>query len=439
MTTGASDPERVDLEVDYLVIGGGTAGGVVAARLTEDPGVSVGVLEWGPDDRGEDRARYLRRWAEMVESEYDLDYRSVPQTRGNSGIRQTRARLLGGCSTTNTMISWRPLRADLDEWAELGAAGWDADTFQPYFDRLAIPIHPVATADRNPVLADIVQAASTALGLPVQERWNDGRTDVDAHGTGFFELGYDPATNVRGSTSIWYLHPILDARENLTLVTGARVTRLLLEGGRAIGAEYRDAEGVVHVARARREIVVAAGAIDTPRLLLLSGIGPRAVLEAAGVPVAVELPGVGENLQDHAEGLVVWETVEDPPDISASGWDAGAMLQVDAGRPERPDVMMHFPVEAWVEHPKNHGIVFPEHIVAIAPNVAKPSSRGRVWIASPIRMPPPHRLPLFHRPGGPRRADAARRRARRAGDRRGRAVPQPHRARGVPRRRRAVR
>lgn len=378
MNTGAA-PE----EFDYLVVGGGTAGGVVAARLSEDPGVSVGLLEWGPSDQGEDRARYLRRWAEMVGSEYDLDYRSVPQERGNSQIRQTRTRLLGGCSTTNTMISWRPLRADLDEWAAAGADGWDADTFQPYFGRLSIPVHPVAEADRNPLLADMVVSAAAALDLPVQERWNDGRTDASARGAGFFELGYDPETNVRGSTSIHYLHPVLQSRPNLRLLTGARATRVVLEGNRAAGVEFRDASGSVRIARARREIVLSCGAIDTPRLLLLSGIGPREVLKSAGIDVTHELPGVGENLQDHAEGLVVWQATASPPAVSASGWDAGAMLQLDDGPPERPDVMMHFPVEAVVDHPRALGITFPDRIVAIAPNVAKPRSRGTVRVSSP--------------------------------------------------------
>jgi choline dehydrogenase-like flavoprotein len=382
-------PVVADLEFDYVIVGGGTAGGVVAARLSEDPEVSVGILEWGPDDRGEDRARYLRRWDEMVESEYDLDYRSAPQERGNSRIRQTRTRLLGGCSTTNTMISWRPLRADLDEWVAAGADGWDADTVQPYFERLEIPIHPVAAADRNPLLAHMVESAASALDLPVQERWNDGRTDADARGTGFFELGYDPETNVRGSTSIWYLHPILDERENLQLITGARATRIVLEGRRAVGIEYRDADGAQRVVHARREIVLSAGAIDTPRLLLLSGIGPEDELEAAGVPVHLDLPGVGRNLQDHAEGLVVWESTHLPPSTSASGWDAGAMVRLHEGPPERPDVMMHFPVEPWVEHPRAGGVQFPDRIVAIAPNVAKPRSRGRVGITSPDPEDPP--------------------------------------------------
>lgn len=375
-------------EYDYVVVGGGTAGGIVAARLSENPDVTVGLLEWGPSDRDEGRARSIRRWEEMIESEYDLDYRSVPQERGNSAIRQSRMRILGGCSTANTMIAWRPPASDLDEWVEAGAAGWDAASFQPYFDRLRIPIHPVAEADRNPFVADVVAAAAEALGLPLQERWNDGRSDALARGAGFFEVGYDPETNVRGSSSIHYLHDVMDARASLDVITGARAERVVVSDGRAVAVRYRDADGALHEVLARREIVLACGAIDTPRLLLLSGIGPAGVLAAAGIEQVHELAGVGENLQDHAEGLVVWEAVAAPPAISASGWDAGAMVGVD-GDPAKADVLMHFPVEPVVDHPRARGVHFPASIVAIAPNVAKPHSRGRVSIASGDPSEPP--------------------------------------------------
>lgn len=388
MTASTTRTTAAAAEYDYVVVGGGTAGGIVAARLSENPDVTVGLLEWGPSDRDEGRARSIRRWEEMIESEYDLDYRSVPQERGNSAIRQSRMRILGGCSTANTMIAWRPPAADLDEWVAAGAVGWDAASFQPYFDRLRIPIHPVATADRNPFVADVVASAAAGLGLPLQERWNDGRTDTLARGAGFFEVGYDPETNVRGSSSIHYLHDVMDSRESLDVITGARAERLVVQDGRAIAVVYRSEDGVVRTVRARQEIVLACGAIDTPRLLLLSGIGPVDVLEAAGIEPVVELPGVGENLQDHAEGLVVWEAVSAPPAVSASGWDAGAMVGVD-GDPAKADVLMHFPVEPVVDHPRARGVDFPPNIVAIAPNVAKPHSRGRVTIASADPADPP--------------------------------------------------
>ena len=176
---------------DYLVVGGGTAGCIVASRLSEDPTVGVTVIEAGPSDENEPRARSIRRWAEMLESDYDQDYRSVPQVRGNSGIRQARMHILGGCATANTMITWRPLRADTDEWVALGADGWDADTLGRCFDRLATPIGPVAEGDRNPYVADVVEAARTALDLPARENWNsDDDFARTGEGAGFFDYGY---------------------------------------------------------------------------------------------------------------------------------------------------------------------------------------------------------------------------------------------------------
>ena len=366
-------------EFDYLVIGGGTAGCIVAARLAEDPAVSVGLVEWGPSDEHEPRARSIRRWAEMLEGEYDLDYRSVPQERGNSGIRQARLRILGGCSTANTMISWRPRVADLREWVDLGARGWDAATVHPYYERLRTPITPVPPQDQNPFVAGVITSASAALGLPVRSAWND--EDV-VEGTGFFEIGYRPETNTRSSSSICYLHPAQRDRANLSVLLRTRALRLILDGGnRAAGVLVRGADGATAEVLARREVVVCAGAIDSPRLLQLSGIGPSAVLGAAGVDVRVDLPGVGENLMDHAEGMVVWEVAEPPSPVCATGWDAGALVRLTPGA-ARPDITMHFPVEAWVDHVVAHGVEMPPAYVAIAPNVAKPRSRGRVWITS---------------------------------------------------------
>lgn len=372
-------------DFDYLVVGGGTAGCIIAARLSEDPDVRVGLVEWGPDDKHEERARRIRRWAEMGESEYDLDYRSVPQARGNSHIRQTRMRLLGGCANANTMISWRTLAADLDEWVALGATGWDPQTVQPYFDRLQTPITPIPPQDRNPLLADMIQAAATALDLPVQDRWNDGRLDHRAEGTGFFEIGYLPEGNIRSATSTYYLHPVAD-RPNLTVLLESRVTRIVHDGEHATGVEVVTG-GRPATLTATREVVVCAGAIDTPRLLQLSGIGPDEVLRAAGVPAVVDLP-VGENLMDHAEGLVVWRARRPVPEQQATGWDAGALIALHAPA-DRPDILMHFPVEPYLAQAEQFGAQFPDTTVAIAANVARPHSRGRVWITSDRPDDPP--------------------------------------------------
>jgi choline dehydrogenase-like flavoprotein len=368
---------------DYVIVGGGTAGCIVAGRLSEDPDVTVTVLEPGPSDADEPRALDIRRWAEMLEGEYDLDYRSVTQARGNSNIRQARMRILGGCSTANTMITWRPLPADLDEWVGLGAKGWDAASVHPYYARLATPITPVAEKDRNPYVADVVAAARHALDLPARTHWNSDEDFAQTgRGAGFFEIGYTPETHLRSSTSVHYLHEAIRTRDNLTVRHGMRATRVLIDDGSAVAVLATDADGAEHRFDAAREVIVCCGAIDTPKLLQISGIGPRQVLSDAGVDVVVDSPGVGENLMDHAEGLIVWQAIHEIPRTCATGWDAGAAVRLHEDGPARPDVLMHFPVEAVADHAVTYGASLPDHIVSIAPNVAKPKSRGRVWITS---------------------------------------------------------
>ncbi|PPF39661.1 choline oxidase [Pseudoclavibacter sp. AY1H1] len=363
---------------DYVVVGGGTAGSIVASRLSEDPSVTVALIEAGPSDVDEPRAGSIRRWAEMLEGEYDLDYRSVPQARGNSFIRQARLRILGGCSTANTMISWRPLRGDLEEWAAAGVEGWGYEEVSRAFDRIAAPMVPVADADRNPYIQDAVTSAAAALDLPQRRRWN---AEEFVEGAGFFEIGYYPENNDRASSSRAYLHDNLD-RPNLTVVLSSIVERLTIEGGRVTGVLVRPERGEAHQITARREVVLSCGAIDTPALLQRSGIGPAEVLRAAGVEPILDLAGVGENLQDHAEGLVVWEASGERSEVCATGWDAGYVVRVD---PESavPDISTHIPLHSWTVHAERFGADIPANNVSLAPNVAKPRSRGRVWITSP--------------------------------------------------------
>lgn len=381
------DASDVRHEYDYVIVGGGTAGCILAARLSEDPEVRVALLEAGPSDADEPRATAIRRWDEMVESEYDLDYLSVPNERGNSDIRQARMRILGGCSTANTMITWRPLDGDLHEWVRLGAQGWDPEAVQPYFDRIAAPYEVVAEADRNPHLQRSIEAASRALAIPVQDGWNVGQPPT--RGAGFFEIGYTPETNARSSASRAYLHePGAIERPNLHLVLTALATRIVIDDRRASGVIWRDGDGVERTTHARREVIVCAGAIDSPALLQRSGIGARQTLERAGIDVLVDLPGVGENLQDHAEGLLVWELDDDIPDVRATGWDAGYVYAFDDDA-DVPDVSTHIPVTAWAVHAENRGVQMPARIMSLVPNVAKPASRGRVWVESPSPDDPP--------------------------------------------------
>jgi choline dehydrogenase-like flavoprotein len=372
-------------EYDYVVVGAGTAGAVVASRLSEERTVTVGLVEWGPSDQDEPRALILRRWAEMIESEYDLDYGSVQQRRGNSHIRQARARILGGCSSHNTMVAFAPLAHDLEEWTALGAGGWGPDEFLPYYDRLATNIVHVASEHRNPYLKDVIEAASRALAIPIRERWNASQF---ADGTGFLELGYYPDTGVRSSSSVDYLHPIAN-RPNLNVTLEARALRIMFGAGRRARAlEIGRPDGSRARVAARREIVLCCGAIDTPRLLMLSGVGPARVLDEAGIPVLHDLPGVGRNLMDHPEGLVLWEASRPIPNIGASDWDAIFSMRLKPHTPV-PDILCHIPLMTVAANSERLGFVTPEHSITLTPNVAKPRSRGRVWIDSPDPDRPP--------------------------------------------------
>lgn len=380
---------------EYIIVGGGTAGCIVAARLASLPGhPRVALVERGPEDAHEDRAQAIRNWDRMVESEYAVQHRSVAQTRGNSHIDHTRLHILGGCSTANTMISWRPFRGDLQEWEARGAAGWGPENFLPYYDRLRTRVSVIPPYDRNPRLTRILASAADALDLEEVVEWNEHDYRP---GAGFFEIGYIPETNQRSSASNAYRDLLTRAqlRGNLELLTGHRARTLVLSddgsgatGTTCTGVIVEDADSVVRELSASGEVIVCSGAFESPRLLMASGIGDPEVLREAGVELVVDLPGVGRNLQDHAEGLVVWETRTPTSAESATGWDAGYLWgnsHADgdyAGLDPVPRVTTHVPVETWVEQLVRAGIDLPEHYAGVAPNVSRPSSRGRVWITS---------------------------------------------------------
>jgi choline dehydrogenase-like flavoprotein len=322
----------------------------------------------------------------MLEGEYDLDYRSVEQPRGNSRIRQARARILGGCSSHNTMIALRPPDADFDDWAARGATGWDAAAMAPYFDRLATPIEPVAPEHRNPYLAGVVAAAASALDVPVHDDFN---AVAYRDGVGFLPIGYTPSTGIRSSSSVSYLHPVMGLRENLEIVLDARVLQVLVDdAGTATGIEVRRDDGTRQTITARSEVVLCAGAIDTPRLLLLSGVGPAAHLRELGIPVLAAAEGVGENLTDHPEGLIVWEPTRPIPPVSATDWDVTIMSRLDPAS-KVPDVLAHVPLMTYAVHAENFGLTLPEHSISMTPNVTRPRSRGRVALSSPDPDAPP--------------------------------------------------
>jgi choline dehydrogenase len=365
-------------EYDYVVIGGGTAGSVIASRLTENADVTVAVIEGGPSDVGREDVLTLRRWMGLLGGELDYDYPTTVQPRGNSHIRHSRARVLGGCSSHNTLIAFKPLPSDWDEWEAAGAKGWGAVPMEAYFARLLNNIVPVDEKDRNAIARDFVAAAHGALGVPRVEGFNKKPFD---EGTGFFDLAYHPESNKRSSASVAYLHPVMDERPNLTLLLETWAYRLELAGARATGVHVRAKDGTESLVRARREVLLCAGAVDSPRLLLHSGIGPARDLEELGIPVALDLPGVGENLLDHPESVIVWETDGPIPENSAMDSDAGLFVRRD---PEHagPDLMFHFYQIPFTDNPERLGYERPAHGVSMTPNIPKPRSRGRLYLTS---------------------------------------------------------
>jgi len=377
-------------EFDYVIAGGGTAGCVLAARLTEDPDVSVLLLEAGPSDVGDESILRLGDWMFLLDSGYDWDYLVEPQEKGNSFLRHARGKVLGGCSSHNSCIAFWTPKEDLDEWAAMGLTGWSAAECWPLIARLETndgpgehhgrsgPVNIMTISPQDPCGAAILEAAAQA-GLPTS-RFNEGETVVN--GAGWFQINATP-DNVRSSSSHAYLHPIVGTRPNLELRTGCWVKRVGLSGGRATGVDYLTPD-ILTQARvtARREVILSAGAIDTPKLLMLSGIGPGAHLQQFGIPVAVDLPGVGENLDDHVEGIVQWDALAPMVRQSTQWWEIGVFSSSEPGL-DRPDLMMHYGSVPFDMNTARWGYPTTENGFCLTPNVCRGRSRGTVRLRSP--------------------------------------------------------
>ncbi|MEU6051840.1 GMC family oxidoreductase N-terminal domain-containing protein [Streptomyces xanthochromogenes] len=373
-------------EFDYVVVGGGTAGCVVAARLSEDPSVTVCLLEAGPSDVGDDNVLRLERWMGLLESGYDWDYPVEPQAHGNSFMRHARARVLGGCSSHNSCIAfWAPAE-DLNAWEAAGCSGWGAaDTF-PLYQRLETNDAPgdhhgrtgpvkIRTVQPNDPCGSAVLQACAQADIPTAS-FNSGTTVL--RGAGWFQINSDE-NNMRQSASVAYLHPVLGKRPNLEVRTGVRAKRLLIDADRrCTGAAYLDPD-LVHsrTVTARRETIVSCGAIDTPKLLMLSGIGPAEHLREVGVDVVLDSPGVGENLQDHPEGVIMWEAKQPMVTTSQQWWEIGIFVDTVPDL-DRPDLMFHYGSMPFDMNTYRRGYPTSENAFCLTPNVTRARSRGTV-------------------------------------------------------------
>nr|POF04197.1 choline oxidase [Quercus suber] len=394
MTTTSHLPAADVNSYDFIIVGGGTAGCVIASRLSSYlPDRRVLLIEAGPSDFMDDRVLLLKDWLNLLGGELDYDYPTTEQPNGNSHIRHSRAKVLGGCSSHNTLISFRPFKYDCERWVEQGCIGWDFKTFTRLLDNLRNTVQPVAERHRNQLCLDWVKSCSTAMDIPVIHDFNKQIRETGAleKGVGFFSVSYNPDDGRRSSASVAYIHPILrgaEKRPNLTVLTNTWVSKLNVSGSKVTGVDIKLQDGTQHTLRAKCETILCAGAVDTPRLMMLSGIGPKQQLSDLGISVVKDIPGVGENLLDHPESIIMWELSKPvPTNQTTMDSDAGIFLRREvrnaAGTDgEIADIMMHCYQIPFVYNTVRLGYETPKDAFCMTPNIPRPRSRGRIYLVS---------------------------------------------------------
>ena len=389
-------------EYDYIIVGAGSSGCVLANRLTEDPDISVLIVEAGGSD-----SNFLFRWpagfAKMTKGIASWGWSTVPQKHmDNRVLWYTQAKVLGGGSTINAQVYTRGNGKDYDAWADEGCEGWSFREILPYFkraegnERFDNDYHGsegplgVSTPRGALPIADAFIRAAQQYGIPYNPDFN-GKQQA---GAGYYQVTQKDVK--RSSAASAFLHPAT-TRPNLTLKSGQQVLRVVIEGDQAIGIETKT-DGVI---RANREVLVTSGAIGSPRLLLLSGIGPADHLKSVGVDVVHDLPGVGQNLQDHLDlcalgecsGRYSYDGTDKFPKahiaalqyalfktgpVTSSLFESGLFWYGSESSP-LPDIQMHFGQGSGIEK----GIVtIDQGGVTLNSAYMRPRSRGTVSLAS---------------------------------------------------------
>lgn len=370
---------------DFIVVGAGSAGCVMANRLSENKSAKVLVIEagGGPDDVPEN-VHIAPVWYTLLGSPIDWGYTSVPQP-GLDG-RQTyepRGKLIGGSSNLYIMMHIRGHRSDYDNWAYNGCPGWTYDECVPFFQKQEdqdddtnptagkggpIPVYNAGKHGPNPT-SDVFIEACKELGFPETSDFNG----PDMEGVGWHHINVKDGK--RSSAPGGYLIPAL-SRPNLTLKTGAQATRLILDQTRCTGVEYVQ-NGKTHTAHADAEVIVCLGAIESPKLLMLSGIGDPGELGEHGIDARVALPGVGKNFHNHVLTGVIYECTQPVPPGNQNLSESALFLKSEPGwvGPDLQIAFVHVPFNIIVGqgHPNS---------VSILPGVVRPLSRGWIKLAS---------------------------------------------------------
>jgi choline dehydrogenase len=386
---------------DYVIVGAGSAGCVLAARLSEDPDVKVALVEAGGQDSRPEIAMPMA-FPMLLKSSIDWDLYGEPEPGlGGRRFYLPRGKVVGGSGSINAMIYVRGNRADYDGWAAGGAEGWSYDEVLPYFkrsednERGESEFHgaggPMSVSDSramSPLIETMIEASRLA-GHEVNDDFNGARQD----GVGRFQL--TQRNGRRCSTAAAFLHPA-EQRPNLDVFTDSLALRILFDGTRAVGVEIAR-NGAAEELRAERDVILSAGAYQSPVLLMISGIGPAADLRQLGIDVRADLP-VGHDLQDHCMAQLNYET--DEPSLFGSFTPENMALLEQEGRgpltsniPEAgaffrtrpeldaPDIQFHYAPSMFYDEgltaPHDSGYCF-------GPVVIKPTSRGRVMLRAPL-------------------------------------------------------